>query len=358
MGIMGTTGTPATSPILGKRKRPPARPQIALGYVGSDPASFGGGRTPFEQAHASGQVPSQPQQMTDAQLLRPSGAAGQAYDRRLQNQAPGGMAAAGANAGAALMGTPRPFAVTEPTQIGYEAAQLGYHPGHALVSGAAYRGNQVGGPGAGMGVMRHEAGQQEFGAPVAPGGVTVRLSGSYPGSTDAARQQQGASLAGQQQTYVQGGTGAAEAYKAALARGADEATARDAATMMQVQQAAGGAPLTGGQIQQGQAETAAGTAQAQAQAEMFRQAPAMQKAQTILQTAEALGQIPGMEEYAKVLHERAAEAATGGTSVDPFADDWAMQVMRWFWNRNPANWLRWVFGEMPEKQLVVPKRGG
>jgi len=149
MGIMGTTGTPATSPILGKRKRPPARPQIALGYVGSDPASFGGGRTPFEQAHASGLVPSQPQQMTDAQLLRPSGAAGQAYDRRLQNQAPGGMAMAGAraretaSAGAALLNpwkqapaaTPGPGIEWQPDLmkqiVGQNNAVRGIAPGQA-----------------------------------------------------------------------------------------------------------------------------------------------------------------------------------------------------------------------------------
>ena len=149
MGIMGTTGTPATSPILGKRKRPPARPSIALGYVGSNPASFGGGRTPFEQAHASGLVPSQPQQMTDAQLLRPSGAAGQAYDRRLQNQAPGGMAMAGAraretaSAGAALLNpwkqapaaTPGPGIEWQPDLmkqiVGQNNAVRGIAPGQA-----------------------------------------------------------------------------------------------------------------------------------------------------------------------------------------------------------------------------------
>jgi len=77
-------------------------PTPGLGYVGSNPAAFGGGRTPQQQASISGQAPTHPA-MTDAQLLRPEGTAGQAYDRRLLGEAPGGKAVQGANAGVALL---------------------------------------------------------------------------------------------------------------------------------------------------------------------------------------------------------------------------------------------------------------
>jgi len=97
------------------------------------------------------------------------------------------------------------------------------------------------------------------------------------------------------------------------------------------------------------AEALPGMATAQMQ-----QQQQMQKMETITMAADALENM-GYPEYAKVLRMKGAEAATGGQFVDPFADDWTMQVLRFLWQRNPANWLKWVFPEMyPEKQLVTP----
>jgi len=109
MGLMTTRKrTPAASPILGPRKKPPVRPDSAtqrwaagqgpmpgLGYVGSDPRGFGGGREA-----ASARAPGPPKRYTDAELLATgrTGADLQAYSQRAANAAPGGAAA-----GAALM---------------------------------------------------------------------------------------------------------------------------------------------------------------------------------------------------------------------------------------------------------------
>lgn len=107
MGLMDDQ----TTPTLAKRKRPPARPDPERWLASLPPRPAN--ETPEAAAArrtaglaAVGQRPPQP--MTDAQLLRPEGAAGQAYDRRLLNEAPGGMAAAGAraNPAAALLAQP------------------------------------------------------------------------------------------------------------------------------------------------------------------------------------------------------------------------------------------------------------
>jgi len=191
-----------------------------------------------------------------------------------------------------------------------------------------------------MGVIKREATPGEMAAPVGPGGFAVRLSGSYPTSTDEARQRRAADLGGQRWAYLHGGTAAVEAYRQARAAGADEASARGAATMVQGQQAAGGAPLTRSDIltrqvagQAGRRMLAAGAGRAEAETRLAEALPGMATAriqqQRQMQIMEQFSQLAEMypNDADKQRIAEIAERLITGQDVPPGWWEWIIRVM-------------------------------